>query len=183
MAMTPAFFDAVRASLFGGSLAQPQVEGIEIIVSTWERAGDGDDRKLAYLLATAFHETARTMQPIAEYGKGKGRKYGTPVNGKVYYGRGYVQLTWDYNYARAKKELGADFVDNPELALDKKHAADIMINGMTQGWFTGKKLSDYFTISKNDPVNARRIINGTDKAKEIAAHHEAFLHAIKVANG
>ncbi len=36
------------------------------------------------------------MQPIEEYGRGKGRKYGAPAGpyGKIYFGRGYVQLTW-----------------------------------------------------------------------------------------
>ena len=59
-------------------------------------------------------------------------------------------------------------------------AAKILMRGMTEGWFTGKKLSDYFIVT-DDPVNARRIINGTDKAKLIAGYYESFLGALKAA--
>jgi putative chitinase len=40
-------------------------------------------------------------------------------------------------------------------------------------------LKDYFNSAKDDPENARRIINGTDKAKLIATHYTAFLAAIR----
>ena len=134
------------------------------------------------MLATAFHETAFTMQPIAEYGKGKGRKYGVPAgpHQKVYYGRGYVQLTWDYNYKKAQDKLGAPFYGDPELALEPHHAAAIMIRGMVEGWFTGKKLADYLNDQHSDYIGARKIINGTDKAQTIAGYakkFEAFLAA------
>lgn len=119
----------------------------------------------AYVLATAFHETAHTMKPVREYG---GEKY---LKSKAYYpyvGMGYVQLTWKANYEKAGRELGIDFVSNPKLLLVAKHAAPILVTGMMQGWFTGKKLSDYITLSKSDFTGARKIINGTDKAKLIA---------------
>jgi hypothetical protein len=95
------FFDKVRAELFAGSLSEEQVAGMEEMLSFGERIGC-DDRHLAYVLATAFHETARTMQPIEEYGKGKGKSYGAPdpQTGQTYYGRGYVQLTWKENYQK-----------------------------------------------------------------------------------
>jgi putative chitinase len=175
------FFASVRASgLFGATLSQSEADGTEAIIDAFEDAGLSDHRWLAYMLATAFHETAFTMQPIAEYGKGAGRKYGLPVGPfkKIYYGRGYVQLTWEVNYKRAQDKLGALFHSNPELALLPKHAADIMIRGMTEGWFTGKKLSDYLG-AKTDYVNARRIINGTDKAQTIAGYAQKFEAALK----
>lgn len=177
------FFSSVRASLFGGKLEQHEVEGCEAVINAFEAAGLTNPNWLAYMLATVFHECAGKMQPIEEYGKGKGREYGKPVGPfkQVYYGRGFVQLTWLDNYKRAEDELGQPFVEHPELALDQKHAADIMIKGMTQGWFTGKRLAQYFN-SKNDPVEARRIINGTDKAKLIAGYHAKFLTAINEAN-
>ena len=47
-----------------------------------------------------------------------------------------------------------------------------MVRGMEEGWFTGKKLADYLpalgTASLEQFQQARRIINGTDKAPEIA---------------
>jgi putative chitinase len=172
-----AFFAAVRANPFGGKLSQSQVQGLNAIL---DAAPKGIDPKhLAYCLATAFHETSRTMQPIEEYGRGKGKPYG--VGG--WYGRGYVQLTWSANYAKAGEKLGIPLVAKPSLALQPDVAAQIMFVGMAEGWFTGKKLADYFPpgAPEADPVGARRIINGTDKAKEIAAYYRAFLLAITAA--
>ena len=86
------YFDAVRESLFNGSMDQQQVNGQEIILDRWEANPPTDDlRFLAYMLATTFWETARTMQPIAEFGKGKGHSYGVPdkQTGQTYYGRGF----------------------------------------------------------------------------------------------
>lgn len=178
------FYSAVRTSLFGGSLQQNEVDGCEAIINAFEAAGLKDDRWLAYMLATALHETARTMQPIEEYGKGKGRKYGVPKPpfNKVYYGRGFVQLTWDFNYKKAENELHVPLMEKPELALESDVAADIMIKGMTEGWFTGKKLSDYFHDSVADWVNARKIINGLDKANLIADYGKKFHAAIEAAH-
>jgi hypothetical protein len=56
-----------------------------------------------------------------------------------------------------------------------------MFDGMEEGWFTGKSLSDYFNESVDDPYNARRVINGTDRATEIAEYHKHFLTAIRSA--
>lgn len=127
--------------------------------------------QLAYVLATAYHETAHTMKPVREYG---GEKY---LKSKKYYpyvGMGYVQLTWDYNYKKAGQKLGVDFMSNPKLLLDPKYATPILIIGMIEGWFTGKKLSDYITLNKSDYVNARRIINGVDKKELIAGYAKQY---------
>lgn len=135
--------------------------------------------ELAYVLATAYHETAHTMKPVREYGSE------TYLRKKKYYpyvGMGYVQLTWKYNYELASKKLGVDFVADPKKLLDPKYASVILVIGMKEGWFTGKKLSDYITLQKSDFINARRIINGVDKQKEIAEiaiKYETLLKEIK----
>jgi len=119
----------------------------------------------AYVLATAYLETAHTMKPVREYG---GEKY---LRSKRYYphvGMGYVQITWEYNYLKASKKLGVDFVSNPKLLLKPKYAVEILVIGSKEGWFTGKKLSDYITLQKSNFVGARRIINGTNVAGVIA---------------
>lgn len=191
-ALPAAFFNAVRLAPFGGHLVQSQVDGINYLLSAWVHQGDGDDAKFAYVLATVYHETNRTMQPIREkgskaylskYDTGKLAKAlgNTPApdgDGIIYAGRGYVQLTGRTNYARAGKALGLDLVRFPDLALEPETAAIIAVEGMVEGWFTGKKLADYIRPSSVDYVNARRIINGTDKAQEIAVYAANFAYAL-----
>ncbi len=135
-----------------------------------------DVKQVAYMLATVKHETAHTYEAIEEYGKGRGHEYGKKINGKAYYGRGFVQLTWLSNYRRLGKELGIGekLVEQPELALQSDIAYRIMSAGMRKGLFTGRKLSDYIGGGKADYVNARKIINGLDRAKLIAGYAKKF---------
>lgn len=175
-----AFFDEVRSSLFHDRMSQPQVDGCEALLTAME-AARWPSGWAAYGLATAKWETAHTMRPIEEYGKGKGRAYGKPdpTTGQIYYGRGYVQLTWGYNYKKAGDKLGADLMRRPELALQPDIAAKIMIAGMSEGWFTGKKLGDYIGPVRKDYVGARKIINGTDHDDDIAAIARKFEVALR----
>ena len=175
------FFQTARQLLFGGSLTQDQVDGMEAILYEWDIRQLPRLEWLAYMLATTQWETASTMQPIREYGRGKGRKYGRKdaATGHAYYGRGFVQLTWADNYKRAGREIGQDFYRNPDLVMELKHATKILFDGMIDGWFTGKKLSDYIRSAKVDYVGARRIINGTDKARQIAGIAKKFRAALK----
>ena len=172
------FFSKVRASLFSGSLSQSQVDGMNYMLDVYERDYNWPDlRWIVYAFATAYHETAFTMQPIKEYG---GDSYLRSKPYYPYYGRGYVQLTWEDNYRKMGSKLGVNMLgDNKDRALEPAIAAEVMYAGMRDGDFTGKKLSDYFSATVNDPVNARRIINGTDKAQTIAGYHEKFLAAFK----
>ena len=181
------FFTHIRP-LFNGAMTQSQVDGMTAILDAWDAwLPDNADvnpniRWLAYALATAFHETARTMQPISEYGGGVGRDYGTPdpVTHQVYYGRGLIQLTWKANYQVQSVRLGQDLVSNPDLALQPDLAANIMLHGMAAGSFTGRRLGQSFGANPahDDPVGARRIINGTDQATLIASYHRQFLTAV-----
>jgi len=180
------FFAQVRRTLFSGNLRQSQVDGLNAILDGWEaKYADADDRWLAYALATTYHETDQTMQPIEEYGKGRGLPYGKsdPETGQVYYGRGFVQLTWKKNYQTMSDLLNVDFVNHPELTLDLDNATNILFIGMTKGLFTGKSLGNYFNGSTDDWVNARRIINGVDKAQAIAMYGHNFYSAISYTTG
>jgi len=199
------FFDTVRRDLFGGKLSQSQVQGLDTILNAYESEFSqiGYDC-LAYVLATTFHETARTMQPIEEYRSGRikkdygklfkdeeGRAYGLKMGkgpGKrvryysplfLYYGRGFVQLTWYENYEKAGKILGIDLLNKPELALDLEIATKILFHGMIEGWFTTRKLSQY--IAKDGPnyFGMRAIINGKDKASLIAEYARKFRAALQ----
>jgi predicted chitinase len=162
-------------------LKQSQVNGLTAILNFWENDySSEDDRWLAYMLATAHHETDKKFQAIEEYGKGAGKPYGNPdpITKQKYYGRGLVQLTWKYNYEKMGKQFRLDLLNHPEKALDLNLAVKIMFYGMTNGSFTGKKLSDYFNSDKSDWVNARKIINGLDKANLIAGYGKQFYAAV-----
>lgn len=172
------FFAAVRVSPFGGSLSQPQVDGLNAILDEWDKRKLTDVRWLAYMLATTFHETAQTMQPIREFGRGKGKQYGT-----IYYGRGFVQLTWEDNYRKMSAIVAVDLVARPDRALEMPIAAAIMFDGMIRGLFTGKKLADYINSGFCDYQQARRIINGTDRAMTIVGYALQFERALKAAAG
>lgn len=202
------YFDSVRASLFAGSMSQQQVEGQEAILGEWELQGQAsgplmtDIRWLAYALATTYHETSKEMQPIEEYGKGSGMSYGKPdpETKQTYYGRGFVQLTWRDNYRRATQELGlkgdADLEWHAAMALDPQIAADVMFEGMREGWFRAsadgqrQTLERYFNASVDDPYTAREVINGDKKTVPtwsngvsignlIKGYHGKFLAALK----
>lgn len=179
------FFAQIR-SLFG-RMSQSQVEGLNSLL---DAVGGCLINEAAYMLATAYHETAHTMQPIEEYGKGRGRDYGKRLKMSrkpysdtlpLYYGRGYVQLTWYENYEKAGKKVGVDLLNEPGWALSAPIAAKIMREGMIEGWFTGKKLGEYIGLRTAEYVSARRIINGMDKAQLIAGYAVVFELALRKA--
>ncbi|MCD4660803.1 MULTISPECIES: hypothetical protein [Agrobacterium] len=132
-----------------------------------------------YFTPTDAKAYARQPQRIANraYGGRMGNGNEASGDGWRYRGRGFVQITGKDNYSKFSKLLGIDLVGNPDLALEVKTAADIAVIGMRDGVFTGKQLSDYFGGS-TDWVNARRIINGTDRAADIARYGKAFHVAI-----
>jgi hypothetical protein len=175
------FYQSVHASF--GALDQPQVDGFNTLlqafgVARWPLSW------AAYGLATAWHETNKTLQPVREaywlseeWRKANLRYY-------PHYGRGYVQLTWPKNYARADEELdlGGKLVADPDLALKPDVAAKVAVRGMEGGWFTGKSLRDYLPLSGRAGFDAytqaRRIINALDKAAEIAKVAQQFEAAL-----
>lgn len=159
---------------------------------------------VAYILATIYHETAGTFLPLKEYGKGAKYSYGKVfdkgleqvcyTNGKrnvtynireyphLYYGRGYVQLTWFDNYKRFSDITGHDILNNPDDACRPDIATKIMIEGMLKGLFTGYSLKRAFKfgLSFDEWVDARRIINGTDKSIKIAKEALIFLQYLEI---
>lgn len=176
-----AFFQGAKAVT--GTLTQSQVDGTNYLLDAmkaWPVSW------VAYGLATAFHETAHTMQPIKEMGGNAYFKKRYDIEGDKpdlakrlgninagdgvkYAGRGYVQITGRSNYERF------GIADNPDLALDPSVASKIMVQGMEKGVFTGKKNADYLP---GDYVGARRIINGQDAAHKIAGYARSFEDAL-----
>jgi hypothetical protein len=193
------FFSHVRQHLFGGRLAQSQVDGLSFILDAW--AADyarRDDRWLAYALATAHHETDAKIKPINEYGGNRyffdmydmeGRRPEVaarlgntrPGDGVLFHGRGFVQLTGRTNYTKMQEKYGVGLTANKDAAdgaLGGALAAKIMFYGMEKGTFTTRKFADFFNSTTEDWRNARRIINGTDKANLIADYGRAYYAAI-----
>lgn len=197
-----AFFDSIRQSLFSGKLNQGIVDTANSILTACTKYNVTDPYQIAYVLATAKHEAYHpeynsNWDPVREgyaktnagaikavtqlFNAGKIREnYALPkANGLSYYGRGLVQITHPGNYIAIGRRLGIDLYGNPDLALSREVAADILVVGMKEGIYTGKKLSNYFTATVHDNLNARRIINGTDQQARIAAFADKFLVALK----
>jgi putative chitinase len=194
------FFDSYRGRF--GPLTPPLVDALEFLlgkIETDSRFGETetDRRQLAYCLATFKWETAHSMRPIDEIGTAArfNRLYGPQTkvgkilgntkegDGALFHGRGYVQLTGRRNYTKAKNLTGVDLLSNPDAAKEPDLAYQIAIQGMIDGWFTGKKLSQFINESAADFENARTIINGHDKATIIAdiarRFSEVLLEAIE----
>lgn len=199
------FFSGVRnLDIFGGSLSQQQVDGINSILTEWNLAvpeeGTVTDTQLAYVLATARREVGIGMYPVREgyassdagaiahvtdmFNRGIiSHNYAAPdpSTGLSYFGRGIVQLTWADNYKNIGNLIDVDLYHNPDLALEPEIAAKIAVRGMIGGWFTGVGLGKYINQSTTDLVNARRIINGTDVATLVAGYAKEFLSCIQAA--
>jgi hypothetical protein len=140
----------------------------DLIIKTGKKYGLLRNQ-LAYVLATTELETNYTFEPVREayYLGDEAEAYRKKLRYYPWYGRGFVQLTWEDNYKKAGKRLGIDLTTNPDKAMDPEIAAEVLVVGMMEGWFTGKKLSDYITLQRSDFLNARRIVNGMDRAKDI----------------
>lgn len=183
------FFTKLRAEF--GSLSQQMVDGCKTLIAA---LGDWPVSWVAYGLATAYHETAHTMQPIKERGgeayfkrmydimgerPAKARELGNvkPGDGARYAGRGYVQLTGRTNYAQY------GLADNPDDAMKPEVAARVLKDGMAYGRFTGKSMKDYLEVPffqrTNDYIGARRVINGQDRAQMIADYAIKFEKALR----
>ena len=194
------FFTAYR-EIFG-SLRQHQVNGLGSLLLSFEQDKDITSLQyMSYMLATVKHETANRFQPITEYGgrsyfnkydpslantsrrRARAKRNGNTQRGDgyKYRGRGFVQITWKNNYQKLGDALGYDLVNNPEKALDPVIAYKIMSYGMREGIFTGRRLSHYISSDHTDYKNARKIINGLDKARLVKRHAQNFEKILRKA--
>jgi putative chitinase len=209
MALPLIFFETIKLVGLFPSFSQEQVNGLNTLTEVCADATFSSSYA-AYALATTYHETARTMQPIRERG---GDAYFTRMydpsgarpsvaralgntkvgDGARYAGRGYVQITGRRNYSVLGAKLHAhDLLDapdalleQPDRAMEPKIAAAILVYGMREGLFTGPGLLEHLNPSGCSPlasfVSARRIINGTDAAEAIAKQAMLFQAALTAA--
>lgn len=206
------FFATVRVSLFSGSLSETQVAALDAIIDSF--AGPLDH--MAYIMATAYHETATELGPVVEnlnyttaarirkvwpsrfrteaaakpyvrspealankvYGNRRDLGNDAEGDGWRYRGRGLAQITGKGRYAEFGKLMSIDLVGNPDLALKPAIAARILVVGMRDGKFTGKKLADYDGANGFDFVRGRAVVNGDVKANgELVAGHAIKFRA------
>jgi len=199
------FFAYARRAPFGGRLSQGQIDGMNALFRCWAShkiTGSDNNRLLAYILASVFHETGGRMLPVREtlastdagaiaalekaWKAGRLPQVKTPYwrkdkDGKSWFGRGDIQLTHKRNYEKLGKRINVDLVGNPTLALDLDISAEIAIVGMLEGLFSGRKLTEFFNFKADNPIGARAVVNGTDKAKLIAGYYKSFLDALEAA--
>lgn len=196
------FFGRIRPYMPRGRLTQNQVKGFEAIIDFCAARGMRRSH-CAYILATAYHETAFRMRPVREglaksnlgairavtnlYDRGIiSRNYALPhANGHSYYGRGLVQLTFIENYKKVGDLLGVDLVNNPDLMLQNEYSVPALVLGMEKGLFRRRRdLSMLPSLPSDDEwINARDIINGDVKKNgpKIAQHAKLFLLALQEA--
>lgn len=157
--------------------AVSRLEGIAQVISAIDDFEITDPRQWAYILATVQHESGFECIPErkAKAGTEIWEKYQKKYWPSGFYGRGYCQLTWDYNYRKFGELLKIDLYNQPDLALDPAISANILVLGMKNGLFSGKKLDQYIIGSKCDFVGARKIVNGTFKAAEVADKAQRIL--------
>lgn len=155
----------------------------------------------AYVLGTVWHESAHTMKPVKEtvmawhndkfpsdaevirrldsaMARGLLPQVSRPYWRDGAFGRGFVQATHHFNYVKAQEETGIPFAEDYDLMLDAEKSALVTVRGMNEGWFTGKRLSQYITLQRSDFRGARRIVNGLDRAAEIARTAQAYDAAL-----
>jgi hypothetical protein len=193
------FFNAIRPTLYGGALEQHQVDGIEALLDYWQAHHPrGRITHLAYIFATAYHETATTMQPTPENGghdylmrmydptgdrPDVAKRLGNTKKGDgARYTGGLVQLTGRTNFRNQGIKHGIPLEAEPERILTMPVSLKVLVEGMLDGDFTGKALADYTDKSGNlDAIQARRVVNGRDQAGKVARYHALFLEALAAA--
>lgn len=166
----------------------------------------------AYILGTLRRETNDTFAPVEEgywipaskraaalkkyYVQNNPGAVKTifPASGLTYYGRGYVQLTHDWNYKKFQPLIqqrfpAIDIFAEPIKACDPEVAWIVLEEGMTRDDltiqdenFTGFTLEQFFNDQKQDWVKARKIINGMDHANEIAQYAIAYYNVLEYEN-
>ncbi len=148
---------------------------IEAIKWECRAQGIGLNTQTAYVLATTQWETNQTFKPVREaYWLSENWRQ-THLRYYPFYGRGFVQLTWKNNYEKYSRILDVDMVSDPDIAMRPNVALFVLVHGFKTGTFTGRKITDYINETKTDFIQARRCINGTDRAHEIADIAKKFL--------
>ncbi|WP_312252124.1 peptidoglycan-binding protein [Stenotrophomonas sp.] len=150
--------DGYGKSSVGFGLTRDQ--SVAMIVRTCIDNGITDHRQIAYVLATAQHESRDFAAPEEDWGRKQAvdlRYFG----GEEYYGRGFAHLTHVNNYERLGEALGMgrELAEHPERAAEAEIATKVLVVGMRDGMF-GARLSDHINSNHVDYRQARASVNG-----------------------
>lgn len=170
----------------GSSFSEKEKEAVKYLVDTFYSEGHEDIRLLAYALSSVRIECGSNMMPVREgfaatdalaraHVKKHNRKYAKEINGHVYYGRGFVQLTWLHNY----KQEGIE--NNPDKALEPEFAAKLLFRGLLDGRWNGQGKGLMYYLDQGDVFNARRTVNVTNRAETVSNWYFDFLEAFRMA--
>lgn len=138
-----------------------------LIIETALANGISQPEQIAYMLATAHHETG-AFKNLTEYGSDQYLSRYLNYAGNdpttddyiVYRGHGFAQLTGKANFDRVGDLLGYDLVAQPSLAAEPEIAAEILVIGMRDGLFTGYRLDRAINDERAEYGYARQVING-----------------------
>ena len=166
-----------------GDIRKHAEKSVPLLLQECENCQVSDRGQIAYILATTEHESklGLWMEELASGSAYEGRRdlgNTQPGDGVRFKGRGYTQITGRVNYQRWSDKLGIDLISQPEKAAEPKIAARIIVQAMKEGSFTGVGLSKYINGQARDFRNARRIINGLDRADHIAKIAQRYYSAI-----
>jgi Putative peptidoglycan binding domain len=168
----PSIEKIIQDTKMPSAIAQFARKNLPLVLNQCLADGIGDRGQLAYVFATAQHEShwGRFMHELSDGTQYEGRlDLGNtqPGDGPRFKGRGFVQITGRRNYRDWSKRLGIDLVGNPGKTAQPEIAAKIISRGMRDGTFTSLSLGDFIAGSRRDFFQARRIINGLDRARDI----------------
>ena len=155
-------------------------------------------REAAAFLANVSHETGG-LKHIVEQNKANwphycdtSKPYGCPAGTAKYYGRGPIQLSWNFNYKVAGDALGIDLLHNPGLVQK-----DPVVAWKTALWFwtqqqgAGRMTGHRAIVGGAGFGETIRSINGAeecngghpDQARHRVALYTKFANMLNVAPG
>ncbi|NJO39602.1 MAG: hypothetical protein HC769_15185 [Cyanobacteria bacterium CRU_2_1] len=175
--------DKIIASIPFPNIRQFARHSVPIILRECLNSGIKTPAQIAYVLATAEHEShlGELMEELASGWAYEGRQdlgNDRPGDGPRFKGRGFVQITGRANYADWSTRLGIDLIGQPERTAEPLIASKILVRGMQDGAFTGRRLSQFISPSSHDFVNARDIVNPGDRSAHIAAIAQEYLKVL-----
>ena len=124
-----------------------------------------DAARLARIYPRAFKD-AKAAEPYTHNPKGL-----SELLYKGYSGKGLIQLTWRRNYERAGEALGYDYVGDPSMVAQPKHAA------LTAAWYWHDAGCNA-PADKGDMVEVTRKVNGP-ALMHLAERQEQYEIALK----